>query len=516
MSRRRLHRPRALTLAVSLVVTSGLVWLGADLVTDTDPPTRGDVYERIDAYVADELQDSRIPGAALAVVENGRTVHSTGFGTDGRGHPVTADTPFWIGSNTKSMTALAVMQLVEDGSVDLDAPIQRYLPDFRVADADASRTITVRHLLNQTSGISRIDGIKAVARGDGGSMQDTVADMRDLELDRAVGQSFEYANLNSVVLGALVEAVTGRRWQAYVDDRLFEPLGMTRTFTDRGAADAAGLTSTYRSFFGFPLETTAPQLDALAASGYVYSTATDMSHYLAMYLNGGAVDGRRIVGAGSVATMLAPATDPRTFTLQSQEFTAAYGAGWFVGPFAGVENARWHQGSLPHFTAWTVLLPDTDQAVVLMLNEGNQFELAGANSTWSRIPQNVVRLLVSQEPVDGSGSAPFFIVLVTLVIAAATMQIWHVVALVRNGLPATVSTTRAALPLVWELGLAGAVLLLYPSLLGGLGWRATYAFLPDLTLGVAVLAGLALCAGAVRAALLLYSIRAARRRAVAA
>jgi len=205
MKLRGLARRHGLLLWLSLILAGGMAWFGVDAVSDSDAADSGSAYERIDAYVADQLQGSRIPGAALAIVDGGRVVHTTGFGSDGHGHPITADTPFWIGSNTKSITALAIMQLVEDGKVNLDSPVQRYLPNFQVADPAASATITVRHLLNQTSGIARIDGIEALARGGGESMRDTVAEMADLQLNRPVGESFEHANLNSVVLGVLVE-----------------------------------------------------------------------------------------------------------------------------------------------------------------------------------------------------------------------------------------------------------------------------------------------------------------------
>lgn len=503
MSLRHVTRPRGVILAVALILATGLVWFMVDARTDVEPQTSGDVYERIDAYFADELDNSRIPGAALAVVDGGRTIHATGFGDDGHGNPITADTPFWIGSNTKSITALAIMQLVQDGVVALDSPVQRYLPEFRVADPAASKAITIRHLLNQTSGISRLDGVKAVADGGAESMRATVAEMAQLRLNRPVGKTFEYANLNSVVLGVVIEQVTGQTWQDYVAQQIFEPIGMDNTFTDRSSAEDAGLVSTYRSFFGFPLPTDGEHLDGLAASGYVYSTASDMARYLAVYLNGGSLEGSRVLATGGVEQMLEPATDPRTFRLQSQSFTASYGAGWFVGPFGAANTARWHQGSLPHFTAWMVLLPDSDQGVVLLLNEGNQFEFGEVNATWSRIPQTVVNLLVGAQPVEGRGSTPFFIVVMTLVLALVTVQVWHLARLVRAGIPSTVRRWRAAVPLLWELGLAGTVLVLYPSAIGGLGWSASFMFLPDLTLMVLVVAGLAALTGVVRTALLI-------------
>ena len=489
--------------AAALVATLGLLWMLVDVVIDNGPRAAADRFDRIDAYVDDQLDDSRIPGAAIAIVEGGSTVHSAGFGTDGHGNTVSADTPFWIGSNTKSMTALAVMQLVERGDVDLDTPVQQYVPDFQLADPDAAATITVRHLLNQTSGLSRSDGIRAIAAAPDQTMRDTVAEMSELDLDRPVGESFEYANHNSVVLGVLIEDVTGQRWQDYVREHIFTPLGMDTTFTDQRLAEAAGLTTTYRSFFGFPLATDGAHLDAFAASGYVYSTADDMARYLAMYIDLGRPDDERLLSATGIEEMLTAATDQRSFPLQSQQFTAAYGAGWFVGPFGAAPDARWHQGSLPHFTAWMVLLPDTDQAVVVLLNEGNQFEIGGANAAWSRIPQGIVDILRDQSPPTGAGSARWFIVYTTLVAAMAVGAAGTLASLVRSGLDPERGRTRQIVRAACEIGFGGLALLAYPSLTGGLGWSASFEFLPDLTLTVMILAGLTVISGAVRTSLLI-------------
>ncbi len=492
---RRLVRLRV---ALAVVFGLGAAALAWDVVSDDGPSVEGDRFERIDAYVADQMGDSRVPGAAIAVVERGAIVHAAGFGDDGRGNAVTADTPFWIGSNTKSITALATMQLVEAGEVRLDDPVQRYLPEFTLADPDAAARITVRHLLNQTSGLSRRDGLRAVVAAEDQSVAEAVADMADLRTNRAVGESFEYANLNSVVLGLLVERVSGQPWPAYVQANIFDPLGMDRTFTDPEAARQNGLTATHRSWFGFPVRTDGNHLEGLAPSGYVYSTANDLARYLAMYNGGGTVDGVRVLSDAGIAAMLAPATNQRTFPLQSQQFTARYGAGWFVGPFGVADGARWHQGSLPHFSSWMVLLPDSDQAVVVLLNSGSQFEIAGANAAWSRIPVGVVDLLRNEEPPTGAGATRFFVVFDTLVAAAVVAQGWSLARVIGAPDRRRLRTWRNAAPLLWEVLGAGLLVLAYPGVTGGLGWRAALTFVPDLTLSVLAICALALATGAVR------------------
>ena len=467
-------------------------WPGTP-ATDDHPSINGATYDRIDAYVQDQVADSRIPGVAIAVVEGGAVVHAAGFGDDGHGNAITADTPFWVGSNTKSITALATMQLAEAGAVDLDTPVQTYVPQFRVADPDAAAQITVRHLLNQTSGIARIDGVRAVADAEEDqTLEDTVADMADLELNRPVGESFEYANLNSVLLGAVIEAATGERWQDYVQSNIFDRIGMARTYTERAEAEANGLTGTHRFMFGYPVKTDGTHLAALAPSGYLYSTANDMARYLALYLQGGTIDGDQILSTAGIDEMLTGATNERSLDLQSQRFTARYGAGWFVGPFGAAADARWHQGSLPHFTGWIVLLPQTDQGVTVLINAGNQFEIGDANAAWSRIPQGVVNILRDQPPPTGMSTSRFFIIFNTLAAIAITLQITTLIGLART------PNRPARWPLAWELIVAPAILLLYPGITGGLGFGAAFAFIPDLTITVIGMCGLAIITGGVR------------------
>ncbi len=322
--------------------------------------------------------------------------------------------------------------------------------------------------------------------------------MATLELNRPIGESFEYANYNSVVLGAVIEAVTGERWQDYIQANIFDPLAMTRTYTTKASAEANGLTATHRSWFGFPVQTDGEHLEGFAPSGYVYSTANDMARYLAMYTRGGELDGQRVLSEAGIAEMLTAATNEHTFGLQSQTFAARYGAGWFVGPFGDAADARWHQGSLPHFTAWMVLLPNTDQAVIVMVNQGNQFDIGGASATWSRIPQGIVNLLRGTDPPAGTSTARFFIVFDTLVALAVVAQAWTLArVLTRPRLALGASPRRVAL-LAWELAVAPLLLVGYPALMGGLGWGPAFAFLPDLSLSVLTITGLAVLTGIAR------------------
>ena len=141
-----------LLMAVACAIAS--VVLGS-----TSAAADGPDLAAVDRFVRSEMDAQRIPGLALGIVQRDRIVHVRGFGHVRQSGPeVTPQTPFLIGSVTKSFTALAIMQLSEAGRVQLDAPVQRYLPWWRVADPVASAQVTVRHLLYQVSGLSKATG----------------------------------------------------------------------------------------------------------------------------------------------------------------------------------------------------------------------------------------------------------------------------------------------------------------------------------------------------------------------
>jgi CubicO group peptidase (beta-lactamase class C family) len=184
--------PRSVTLALGVMLA--LVVLGMTQALSTGPSSSradGPDFDAIDAYVQEQMKEMPMPGMALGIVKGDEIVHLEGFGdADDSGRGVTPQTPFKIGSTSKSFTALAIMQLVEDGKVELDAPVQRYIPWFRVADPEASKHITVRHLLNQTSGIPTSAGIAYAYKGDSGrdALEKEVRATSDVELKNLPGK----------------------------------------------------------------------------------------------------------------------------------------------------------------------------------------------------------------------------------------------------------------------------------------------------------------------------------------
>ena len=208
-------------------------------------------FSAVDAYVLAQMKAARVPGLALGIVRDGQCVHLRGFGrADGSGRPFTAQTPLFIGPVSKSFTALAVMQLAEAGKVDLDAPVQRYIPWFGVADPGASAQITVRHLLTQTSGLTEGAGRNAAVAAGARALEPAVRALASAELARPPGSAFEYSNPNYTVLGLAVEMAAGEPFDAYLKAHIFGPLQMYRTYTSVEDASRGGLARGYRYWFG--------------------------------------------------------------------------------------------------------------------------------------------------------------------------------------------------------------------------------------------------------------------------
>ena len=330
-------------------------------------PANSAPFEAIDAYVAQQMRRLRLPGVALAVVDEGRIVHQRGFGqTRPQGAPPTPQTPFYIGSLTKSFTALAVMQLVEAGRIELDAPVRCYLPWFRVADAQASAAITVRHLLNQTSGLPTSAGEIPLADFDAspGAAERQMRALAALELARAPGAAFEYSNANYNLLGLIIEAVAGQPYAGYVERHILAPLGMSRATTDPAAAERNGLAVGYRYWFAVPVAAPAiPVAAGSLAGGMLIASADDMARYLIAMLNDGGDSDAPLLSPAGMAELHRGAAEVTAYGLK----LGRYAMGWYDTEIGGT-RLLWHSGILPHFFAYMALLPQRKRGVVLLCN----------------------------------------------------------------------------------------------------------------------------------------------------
>lgn len=350
-------------------------------------------FDAIDQYILDQMQRFNIPGVSVAIVEGDQIVHQRGFGcARPDGEVPTSKTPFFIGSLTKSITALAILQLVEGEKIELDAPVQRYLPWFCVADPVASAQITVRHLLNHTSGLPMLPGMADLEnhdrRPDANERQ--VRALSTFKLTRPIGEKFEYSNTNYNILGLIIEVTSGETYSDYVQQHIFKPLGMSHSFTSKSAALQNGLAMGYRYWFGHPFP--APDLDIPAGSlpsGQLISCTEDMAHYLIANLNEGRYSNTQILSKTGINEMHRGAVSvdeagiPRKY----------YGMGW-MSQRTGSSEIVWHSGIVPDFGAFMGIVPSQKKGIVLLFNANHamtkltfdEFGLGAAERLAGEIP----------------------------------------------------------------------------------------------------------------------------------
>lgn len=469
---------------------------------------------QIDSFVEKQIDARRVPGFALAIVSGNEVVHQRGFGSaDRAGKPVTVDTPFVLGSTTKSFTALAVMQLVDAGKVSLDAPVGRYVPELTLAGG-AERRITIRQLLHQTSGLPALAGGRLLRSVGDGTLEDAVRELDGTQLSAAPGAQFEYANANYVLLGLVIERASGEAYGDYVQRHIFEPLAMSNSFASVEAARVAGLAVGHRYWFGFRVAHGPTSPDAIRPAGYLMSSAADMGRYLAMYLNGGILDGRRIVSRQALETMLAPAAagelGPWADGVESR-----YAMGWFVGgPWQ--EAALLHPGRDPDSIAMIVLLPRQGLAVVTLANASLELPLPGGTSSLQRISRGVVSLLVGGQPSTGIGFTRFYVVFDAVVVLILAALVWSLVRVLRqrHHVSRGARLIGRGLRAVAEVG-TGMLLLAVPVLVGQ-SWAGAMLWTPDLALVLLAASVLLILTGGLRATAQILARRGAAPMATSA
>jgi CubicO group peptidase (beta-lactamase class C family) len=380
----------------------------------------------IDRYVRSEMDAQRIPGLALGIVHGDRIVHVQGFGKADRSRRnVTPETPFLIGSVTKSFTALAIMQLSEAGRVQLDAPVQRYLPWWRVADPDASTRVTIRHLLYQVSGLSKATGNAYATSGvtHDSALEDRVRALRDVGLTEPVGTTWQYSNANYWTLGMIVQAVSGQSYETYVQEHIFNPLQMRNSYTSVTEAVQHGLPTGHRYWYGFPVPYEVPFDRGGLGSAGLSSSAQDMARYLSLYLN----DGR----SGTTALVSpAGAAELQRAGVPTGLDGVSYAMGWDVGQIHGT-TAISHDGSGFDSHANVLLIPERGWGVVVMENGENSPDEFFGSRRMTGIAHGVAGLLIGENP-PATSSSPSLWVVYGVVLGILLIQVAGMVRSVRT------------------------------------------------------------------------------------
>ncbi|MEU8383203.1 serine hydrolase domain-containing protein [Streptosporangium sp. NPDC048865] len=431
-------------------------------------PATGLTPAAVDAYLGRAMESTGLPGMSAVVTHKDEIVYAGGYGRDSDGEPVTERTPMRVASVSKSFTAMAVMTLVDDGRISLDEPVAGRLPEFRMADPRAAG-ITVRHLLNQTSGLSDTT-VDIGATQAATSLAGYVSALGTGTLAADPGTRWEYCNVNYDVAARLVEVVGGRGFGDYMRQRVFGPLGMTGSAVgDRVVRPSEGFNSLYGAWVA------RPEMPGFrdGGGGGVVTDAADMGRWLISQTGGG----RRLVTPESLRTMHTPSAVAR-----------GYGMGWGEQDMGGTRLLV-HSGNLFTYNAVQAIAPDTGYGFAVMTNGAPLYD-----DTYDVLTGLVAMSRGDTPDVPGGDRQMFELVLGAIALAATGLGVLGALRSRRW------AGRRAGSP-AWRIGLRLAPALLpvalfaaYPSLISFLTngrtvtWEQLTYFAAPLTITFAVVA----------------------------
>jgi CubicO group peptidase (beta-lactamase class C family) len=331
--------------------------------------TKEEVQRRLTEAVEQSLYSYRIPSISLALVKGDEIVWEHAFGHMNRAKSVPADpeTVYVTGSIFKVVIATALMQLVDEGKLDLDAPVSRYLKNVQIANPfEKEAPLTVRQLLCHRGGIPNGAQIASLwARHTPMPLEETVK--KRVRVVTKPGSKFEYSNYGFTLNGYLLGAITDTSVDWVLRERLLRPLGMTRTAFEPTPAMLEDLAVPYQNVAeGGVAPVSRVRLDVYPA-GDVYSTAPDMARFLILHLNEGKYHGKQIVSAKSIAEMA-------KLQFAKKDEKSGQGLGWMIDQ-SPRRRLLWHNGAVPGFFSYMAIDPGRKVGVALFMNLYNPLEV---------------------------------------------------------------------------------------------------------------------------------------------
>ncbi len=343
--------------------------------------------ETVDTFVASRLRHAGILGASIAITYGDQILYLKGYGRDTNGATVTEDTPFYLASLSKAFTAFALLQLAKSGYIDLDRPVQTYLPEFQLADPRGS-LITPRHLVTHRSGLTdHLDPEWGWPQPR--SLQEAVTRFRNIKLATDPGTRISYHNPNYYVAARLVEVVSRQSFADYLAEHIFMPLNMNASRTV-GWMDESHDGVALGTIFAFGKAIAVPGADFfIEGAGGVISTARDLAAWMALHANGGVGPGGvRLLSEEQIRQIQAPSSDSVFYD---------YRFGWSLTPRRSPPFS--HDGGLMTYSAHIGFEPNGLGVLVLT-------NASPPNATWTEAARGIadgIRAIVKGEEPAASG-----------------------------------------------------------------------------------------------------------------
>lgn len=356
------------SLVAALVLTSSIV-----VAQQKDQDIVEARLKGFDSYMEQVLKDWNAPGIGVGIVMGDKLVFAKGYGFRdyGKKLPYTPTTTQPIASNSKLFTAVAVGLLVEDGKLRWDEPIKQFVPTIRFYNDELDRSVTIRDMLSHRTGVTRHDSIWYKSSFTRRELWDR---LRYLEPTAPIRTKFLYNNLMFTAAGQVIEELSGKTWEQFVQQRIFDPLGMSRstlTIEDniKGPEPAVPYSERRDSseLYKQPYYTAEV---AIAPAGAINSNIQDLSRWVIALLNKGKVDGKQVIPGAVLRETMAPSLGLPNSALESrgwgENLNTYYGMGRSISSYRGHLLAV-HGGDLPGFHSQISIMPNDSIGVIVLV-----------------------------------------------------------------------------------------------------------------------------------------------------
>ena len=330
-------------------------------------------FSNLDTIIREQMSVWQVPGTAVAVIQGDDVRYMGTFGSRDIKNdlPVTKETIFAIGSASKAFTSLAAGILVEDGTLDWDKPVKKYIPGFGMCDPFAEERLTVRDMLCHRTGLPRHEFMWYNASF---SRKEIFERLRYLEPNKDFRSEWQYNNQMFASVGYLLEAVSGQSWEEIVQRKIFDPLDMRNSnFSVEDSRRSKDFSLPYSIINGQAGEVGFRNIDIIGPAGSINSNLVDMVEWLKLQLNMGSTGKERIVSRATIEQMHTQHMACKLYPWTFPEIQAsAYGLAWFIDIFRGRKLVH-HGGNIDGFSSLVGFLPEENIGVVLLSNLNRNF-----------------------------------------------------------------------------------------------------------------------------------------------
>lgn len=430
----------------------------------------------IEEFINKNIESGKIPGLSVTVVMDDKTIYQNGFGYSDIDEEIVVDggTLFELGSNSKAFTALGILYLQKEGYINIEDDVSKYIPWFKVKYKGNEVAITIEQLLYHTSGIpfKTIDSIPI--SNDDTALKETVEKLIGIELDSKPGVNYQYATINYDVLGLIIEQVSGKSYESYIEENVLKPMGLSRTYLNKDEHVIENLSKGYKIQFLNPHEYDAPIYRGNKPAGYIMSCGDDMAKWLKIQmgtLKDLKFDYKIIQDSHEANRKIGPLEDG-----------SSYASGWFVYQKEGGEIA--HGGNNPNYSSFIIFKPETKIGVAVLCNVNSYYT--------QKIGQGILNLLqgenYNKEIKDFNISADKIAILITCL---STFMLIYIIFSMINVLLDIIrgkrffvkKTKKNILKLIFSfvfMILVSVCIFLMPYILyNGISWKFVFVWMPE-------------------------------------